>query len=128
MNKDGQTGNFLEVLAELLNQDSVSDVHLQADQAIWVRSAQGMQQVENSFVSALELNQWLQSRQSWSRGSFGFDQCIGDLPSAFYSYPGLLGQLAAFRRNAAFFGRRSSIARLDAKQVLVNPCLRKCFL
>ncbi len=62
MNNDGQTGNFLEVLAELLSQDTVSDVHLQADQAIWVRSAQGMHQVENSFVSALEINQWLQSR------------------------------------------------------------------
>lgn len=62
MNNAKNELNFLEILTALLTDDSVSDVHLQADQAIWVRSPEGMKPVQNTNVSALDLNEWLKSR------------------------------------------------------------------
>ena len=62
MNNPTNEPNFLETLTELLSDESVSDVHLQTDQCIWVRSPQGMTPVKDTHVSALALNEWLKSR------------------------------------------------------------------
>lgn len=62
MNTEPNESTFLEILTELLTDESVSDVHLQADQSIWVRSPQGMKPVKNTHVRALDLHEWLKSR------------------------------------------------------------------
>jgi twitching motility protein PilT len=62
MNDQEDTRSFLEVLTELLTDEAISDVHLQIDHPIWVRSGGEMQIVRNSYVSAVDLNNWLQSR------------------------------------------------------------------
>ena len=62
MNDQDDARSFLEVLTELLNDEAISDVHLQIDHPIWVRSGGEMQIVRKSYVSAVDLNTWLQSR------------------------------------------------------------------
>lgn len=62
MNDQEDTRSFLEVLTELLAEEAISDVHLQIDHPIWVRRSGEMQIVRNSCVSAVDLNNWLQSR------------------------------------------------------------------
>ncbi len=62
MNDQDVNRSFLEILTELLSDESISDVHLQADQPIWVRSGGEMQLVKDTLVPSVDLNGWLQSR------------------------------------------------------------------
>lgn len=54
--------SLLDRLSELLQEESISDIHLSSGAEIWVRRSGEMEKIVDSVVSANEINTWLAHR------------------------------------------------------------------
>lgn len=60
--QNNEEPHFLDRLTTLLCDESISDVHLETDQAIWVRQTGELIKLDGPHVSSVDLSSWLQSR------------------------------------------------------------------